>query len=40
VAFQSDASNLVAGDTNNAWDVFGRDRMAQLTRRVSVGSGV
>jgi hypothetical protein len=39
VAFQSDASNLVAGDTNNAWDVFVRDRMAQLTRRVSVGSG-
>jgi Tol biopolymer transport system component len=39
VAFQSVASNLVAGDTNNANDVFVRDRAAQLTRRVSVGPG-
>ena len=31
------ASNLVAGDTNYHNDVFVRDRMAQLTRRVSVG---
>jgi len=37
VAFLSRASNLVAGDTNNAWDVFVRDRMLQVTRRVSVG---
>ena len=37
VAFVSVASNLVAGDTNNAWDVFVRDRMLQVTRRVSVG---
>jgi Tol biopolymer transport system component len=36
VAFASDASNLVAGDTNGATDVFVRDRMAQVTRRVSV----
>jgi Tol biopolymer transport system component len=39
VAFESYASNLVAGDTNNTWDVFVRDRKAQLTRRVSVGPG-
>jgi Tol biopolymer transport system component len=37
VAFDSGASNLVAGDTNNHWDVFVRDRLAQVTRRVSVG---
>jgi hypothetical protein len=39
VAFESDASNLVARDTNNTGDVFVRDRVAQVTRRVSVGSG-
>ena len=39
VAFQSFASNLVAGDTNTANDVFVRDRVAQVTRRVSVGPG-
>jgi Tol biopolymer transport system component len=39
VAFDSFASNLVAGDTNNNYDVFVRDRRAQLTRRVSVGPG-
>jgi hypothetical protein len=32
-----EATNLVAGDTNNTSDVFVRDRMAQVTRRVSVG---
>jgi hypothetical protein len=37
VAFVSEATNLVAGDTNNTSDVFVRDRKAQLTRRVSVG---
>jgi Tol biopolymer transport system component len=37
VAFNSGASNLVAGDTNHTFDVFVRDRKAQLTRRVSVG---
>jgi hypothetical protein len=39
VAFTSEASNLVAGDTNATYDVFVRDRKAQVTRRVSVGSG-
>ncbi len=38
VAFESDASNLVAGDTNEAVDVFVRDRKAHVTRRVSVGA--
>jgi Tol biopolymer transport system component len=39
VAFESSASNLVAGDTNGHIDVFVRDRVAQVTRRVSVGPG-
>jgi hypothetical protein len=39
VAFFSDASNLVPGDTNNADDVFVRDRRMQVTRRISVGAG-
>ena len=39
VAFESVASNLVAGDTNRADDVFVRDRLAGVTRRVSVGAG-
>lgn len=39
VAFPSAASNLVAGDTNEAVDVFVRDRLAGTTERVSVGSG-
>jgi len=38
VVFMSEASNLVAGDTNSAWDVFVRDRVARTTERVSVGS--
>ena len=38
VAFYSDASNLVAGDTNATRDVFVRDRSAQKTERVSVSS--
>ena len=37
VAFHSDASNMVRGDTNRAFDVFVRDRVAGVTRRVSVG---
>jgi Tol biopolymer transport system component len=37
VVFVSSASNLVAEDTNGTWDVFVRDRVAQVTRRVSVG---
>jgi Tol biopolymer transport system component len=38
VAFTSDASNLVPGDTNETTDVFVRDRQAGVTRRVSVGA--
>jgi subtilisin family serine protease/archaellum component FlaF (FlaF/FlaG flagellin family) len=38
VSFASAASNLVPGDTNNAWDVFVRDRVARTTQRVSVAS--
>jgi Tol biopolymer transport system component len=38
VAFTSLASNLVPGDTNDANDVFVRDRLAGLTERVSVSS--
>jgi Tol biopolymer transport system component len=38
VAFESDAFNLVAGDTNNAYDVFVHDRLTHDTRRVSVDS--
>jgi Tol biopolymer transport system component len=36
VAFASAASNLVAGDTNNAPDVFVRDRKTNVTTLVSV----
>ena len=39
VAFASQASNLVAGDTNDAEDVFVYDRAAKTTTRVSVGPG-
>ncbi len=38
VAFVSDASNLVPGDTNGSLDVFVRDRRSGTTRRVSVSS--
>jgi hypothetical protein len=38
VAFTSDASNLVANDTNGARDVFLRDRTAGTTVRESVSS--
>ena len=38
VAFHSDASNLVPGDTNGVFDIFVRDRMAGKTRRVSIGT--
>jgi tricorn protease-like protein len=36
VAFESNATNLVANDTNAASDVFVRDRKQNKTRRVSV----
>ena len=38
VVFSSGADNLVAGDTNVEWDVFVRDRLLNLTERVSVAS--
>jgi Tol biopolymer transport system component len=37
VAFDSDATNLVAGDTNGVGDVFLRDLVAGSTARVSIG---
>ena len=39
VAFQSPATNLVPGDTNDASDVFVRDLLLGVTSRVSVSSG-
>jgi hypothetical protein len=36
VAFQTTATNLVAGDTNGAWDIFVHDRQTGTTTRVSV----
>ena len=39
VSFDSAATNLVAGDTNVAQDVFLRDRQSGTTERVSVGAG-
>ncbi len=38
VVFSSNANNLVAGDTNNAYDVFLRDTTANTTVRISVDS--
>jgi Tol biopolymer transport system component len=38
VAFRSDASNLVVGDTNSRGDVFVHDRTTGVTERVSVAS--
>lgn len=38
VAFQSEASNLVLGDTNGLADVFVHDRQTGVTERVSVDS--
>ncbi len=38
VVYASDASNLVAGDTNGTMDIFLRDRVAGTTQRVSVAS--
>ena len=38
VAFESDATNLVASDTNGTTDIFVRDRQAGTTRRVSISS--
>ena len=38
VAFWSNSSNLVAGDTNSTYDVFVHDRQAHQTERVSLSS--
>ena len=38
VAFTSDASNLVSGDTNGTYDIFVHDRFSGETTRVSVAS--
>ena len=38
VAFASDSTNLVAGDTNGAYDIFVHDRQTGSTERVSVDS--
>lgn len=38
IAFESDATNLVPGDTNRQFDVFVHDRLARSTTRVSVGT--
>ncbi len=39
VAFESEASNLVPGDTNGTADIFVRDRLNGVTERVSVATG-
>ncbi|MFZ5819138.1 MAG: hypothetical protein ACOYYJ_04475 [Chloroflexota bacterium] len=39
VAFKSDASNLVSGDTNGVGDIFVHDRQTGAIARVSVDSG-
>ena len=38
VAFESDASNLVSGDTNGAGDIFVHDRQTGATTRKQSGS--
>jgi Tol biopolymer transport system component len=38
VAFESKASNLVSGDTNEVYDIFVHDRQAGTTTRVSLSS--
>jgi len=38
VLFNSEAGNLVPGDTNLSWDAFVRDRLLGTTERVSVSS--
>ena len=39
VVFRSLATNLVAGDTNNAWDILVHDRQTDTIERVSVATG-
>jgi Tol biopolymer transport system component len=38
IMFESDDDDLVAGDTNQTWDVFVRDMTTGTTRRISVDS--
>lgn len=38
VAFESDASNLVSGDTNYSFDIFVYDRQTNKTKRISVAN--
>jgi Tol biopolymer transport system component len=38
VAFESNATNLVSGDTNDVYDVFVHDRVTGVTERMSVAS--
>jgi Tol biopolymer transport system component len=38
VAFRSLASNLVAGDTNNTWDIFVKDMLTGTTVRINLDS--
>jgi PKD repeat protein len=38
VTFESDASNLVAGDTNSVMDIFVRDLALGITTRISINS--
>ncbi len=38
VAFRSIASNLVEGDTNDAYDIFVRDHLEGTTQRISISS--
>jgi Ca2+-binding RTX toxin-like protein len=38
IAFESTATNLVPGDTNNNSDIFVRDRLTNTTSRISVNS--
>jgi len=38
VVFESEASNLVAGDTNGVKDIFVRDRLMGTTERISISS--
>ena len=38
IAFDSDASNLISGDTNNRMDVFVHNRTTNVTERASVSS--
>lgn len=39
VSYMSDATNLVAGDTNRNTDVFVYDRQTRVPQRISVGTG-